>query len=110
MFLAVNSELREDSEFMLWIDEMELHSFSILNKRRYRKRFRGDAFLKQSRLLEKFPTITWSFFRQLAMDLTHLLSASQLRESSKLLKAFDEESFRYLQHFFRFSLQIIGEI
>jgi hypothetical protein len=93
VFLYCNPECREDEELCSWIDEMAAKNFS--SRRRYRKRFRNDDFLKRSNLLEEFPMITFSLYRKYALDLTHLLSPRDCKRLKKLYKQFDDDQFRF---------------
>ena len=90
----MNPELAEDIGFFSSIEEMSSPQFSILSKARYRIRFKGEYFMKKQSLLERFPTISLKVFQKEALDLSHLLAPTRVKEAKKLLSSYNEENFR----------------
>ena len=85
--------MAEDLEFTSSLQEMSSPLFSILSRSRYRLRFKEECFMKKQQLLVRFPTISLEIFKK-ALDLSHLLASSRVKEAKKLLPSYNEENFR----------------
>jgi hypothetical protein len=109
VFFHVNPECREDRELCQWIDEMSPRNFSLLSRRRYRKRFGNDNFIKKTNLLAQFPMLTLSSYRKYALDLSNLLSPIDRRRSKKQMKTFTDDHFR-LAVICRYFLMLILDV
>jgi|SaaInlStandDraft_1057018.scaffolds.fasta_scaffold26510_2 hypothetical protein len=88
---------------------MSPQNFSLLSRRRYRKRFGNDNFIKKTNLLAQFPMLTLSSYRKYALDLSNLLSPIDRRRSKKQMKTFTDDHFR-LAVICRYFLMLILDV